>query len=639
MAKKRMNIAVLITAIDTNAQVSILQSLERFIGEYDCNIAVFTWFTGAFENGRHNLGEINIVNLPDLNLFDGVIVVANTIHLAGNRDIITRKLQMVNKPIVLIGDRLGDYYFVGADAYPAMRKLVEHFVFEHKMRRLHFVKGIEGNPDAEERFRAYLDVLNENGIPVDEEEITQGDFDILGGEQAANRILNSGRPLPEAIICANDIMAITICGILQKNGYSIPEDVAVSGYDGSEEGRQYSPVLTSVYNSSDKQAEEACRILWKLAHGETVPKEVRIPDEIVLGESCGCKNADGLKQFGEQRSAISKAAFRRTNVRHMLQQAKDIMLGNKHEDWLQALKTFISKMEPSEFYCCTNDNFMETVFGHSIVEQENMTRQERLSYTEMSRVMLAYRDGAFIQKADFPSRYALDELFMESDSGKMYIFSPIHYLDRNYGYFVFVKSNFPIGDTLYVKWLIDMGHAIENMRKHNLLQTAMQELDSMYVRDSLTGVYNRFGLERFANEIRQRCIREQKLLFLSFIDLDDLKVMNDRYGHENGDRIIRKAAEILSHARKDFGVSRYGGDEFVVMGAVSAEEEVATYWQTVEQSVAAYNAENLHNGHLSISYGYHVGAMTDETNIEEYVQEADARMYSAKNQKKATRKS
>ncbi len=638
MAKKLMNIAVLITAIDTNAQVSILRSLEHFIEEYNCNIAVFTWFTGAFENDRHNAGELNIVNLPDLNLFDGVIVVANTIHLEGNQKRIAQKLQNVTKPIVFIGTKMKDYYFVGGDSYQAMRELVEHFIVKHGMRRLHFVRGIAGNPDAEERFRAYLDALEAHGIPVDENEITQGDFDILGGEYAAARLLNSGRPLPDAIICANDIMAITICGILQKNGYSIPGHVAVSGYDGSEEGRQHEPVLTSVYNSADKQAEAACKLLWDLAHGEVVPREIRIPDSVVWGESCGCVRGDAVYTYGEQRSSMRKAAFRRTSVRHMLQQAKDIMLGNKYQDWLLALRTFIEKMEPGEFYCCTNSDFMETVFGRSIVEQENMSAYERQHYTEMSKVMLAYKDGKFFQKQDFPSCYGLDEMFAEGQRGKMYIFSPIHYLDRNYGYVVFVNSEVPIGDTLYVKWLIDMGHAIENMRKHCLLETAMQALDDMYVKDSLTGVYNRFGQARFSQVIKMRCIKEGKPVFIGFVDLDDLKLVNDRFGHEEGDYVIKRAAELLGSVGMDFEVARYGGDEFVVMGVVSDAEEAAEYWRRVDKLVDAYNAANTHRGRLSLSYGYHVGELSMDTDMEEYVRNADVRMYQAKNIKKSGRK-
>ena len=61
------------TALDTDAQANTLKGIEEYAKEHNCNVAVFVWFTGTFEKDKHNSGELNIVNLPDLNLFDGII--------------------------------------------------------------------------------------------------------------------------------------------------------------------------------------------------------------------------------------------------------------------------------------------------------------------------------------------------------------------------------------------------------------------------------------------------------------------------------------------------------------------------------------------------------------------------------------
>ena len=90
------NIAVIITSIDTNDQSDILRGIESCGKFYGCNIAVFLLVTGSFEREKHNLGEINIVNLPDLNLFDGVIVVANAVHMEANKKKIEDLLEDCN---------------------------------------------------------------------------------------------------------------------------------------------------------------------------------------------------------------------------------------------------------------------------------------------------------------------------------------------------------------------------------------------------------------------------------------------------------------------------------------------------------------------------------------------------------------
>ena len=133
-----------------------------------------------------------------------------------------------------------------------------------------------------------------------------------------------------------------------------------------------------------------------------------------------------------------------------------------------------------------------------------MDEEERMAYSNMVNVVLAYQNSVFKKKKSFESKYAFDEIFRNSENSKIYIFSPLHYQDRNFGYFVFVDSGFPMANQLYVSWLINMGNAIENMRKQSMLSNAMKRLDDMYVRDSLTGAYNRFGMDRYFTELKMK---------------------------------------------------------------------------------------------------------------------------------------
>ena len=126
-------------------------------------------------------------------------------------------------------------------------------------------------------------------------------------------------------------------------------------------------------------------------------------------------------------------------------------------------------------------------------------------------------------------------------------------------------------------------------------------------------------------------------LQISFIDLDDLKGINDRYGHEEGDRIISAAANILMKKTKKSYVVRYGGDEFVVMGTVSNEKEIQSYWAAVEAEVEKYNLKHSKKAQLSFSYGYDVFSVEASTYLEECIKVTDEKMYQSKNQKKLAR--
>ncbi len=631
MGTKNRNIAILMTGVDSDVQARVLKGIEHYGKEQDCNIAVFHWFTGAYEREKHNWGEVNIAYLPDLNLFDGVIVFANIFHLDANRKPMQELLKNLTCPVVCVGCKMEDYYYVGTDNYTAMRKLVEHYVIDHKMTRLHFLKGVAGNPDGEARYKAYVDVLTENGIPVISERISQGDFYVTGAEQAAKEIFSSKLPFPEVIICANDTMAITMCDCLKEKGYRVPEDVAVSGYDYSVEGQNCNPKLTTVRTRFYDLGVTSCRVLLDVINGEDVPKETLLADEVVYGASCGCEHRnESVIPLEEYHGEV----FHRKMIHQMIELEKSIMSKDGYDHWLDSIREFVSQVDPPEFYFCTNEDFIEAVFERSFAEQEGMSAEERLAYSPMSNVLIAYRNGVFKTKDAFESKLGLDNLFEDRNKAKLYFFSPLHSLERNYGYFVFVDSDYVINNQLYVYWLIAMGHSVENIRKQNLLQNAMVRLDEMYIKDSLTGAYNRFGMERFFSEIKMKSMISRSRMQLAFVDLDGLKTINDMYGHEEGDRIISAAAEILmKNAGKQY-VIRYGGDEFIVMGILQSEKDVDKYWTNVQKDIEEYNTNFKKHATLSMSFGYDIFTIDPKTYLEDCIRVTDKKMYEQKNLKK-----
>lgn len=635
---KRKNIAVLMTALDSDGQVEILKGIETYGKMNGCNIAVFHWFTGIYEKERHNLGEVNMAMLPDLNLFDGVILLGDIFHIDSNRERIEKRLEQVDCPIVTIGCKYKDAPAVWADNYVGMRDLMEYLVKERGVRRFHFVRGIAGNVDAEARFKAYLDVLNENDIPVEPERISQGDFYVVGGENAAREILSSELPFPEAIVCANDTMAITIYDILAKKGYRVPEDVVITGYDYSFECRFQYPQIISVCIRGFELGKQACEALLRMIAGEKVEADYKVPDEMIA-ESLSGRNASSEASGGffSQNSMLSDTV-RRVMIHHIITLEKSIMETTSFDIWRDSIKTFIARIEPGEFYCCVNKDFEENVFKYATVEQETRSAAEWLAYSEEVEVLVAYKNGEFFEKPSFASKCALDTLFDDSADGRLYIFSPLHYLDRNYGYFIFADSTFPIGNPLYITWLNYIGNSIENIRKQTMVLNAMVKLDDMYIRDSLTGVYNRFGMERYFAIVKEKCIDQQIFLHFSFADVDGLKRINDVYGHEEGDRIIRAVGRILQEEAKDSYVVRYGGDEFIVMGAAYSEKEAENYWSRVQKSIDKYNAEYEGQAVLSISAGYNLVRLNPYSYLEDCIQEADERMYAEKNRKKAMAK-
>ena len=106
------------------------------------------------------------------------------------------------------------------------------------------------------------------------------------------------------------------------------------------------------------------------------------------------------------------------------------------------------------------------------------------------------------------------------------------------------------------------------MEKHSLferLDALKKEAEELAIKDYLTGLYNRRELERMLSYEISKSIRYDSSFQLMMIDLDEFKSINDAFGHPEGDRVLKKFAEILKESvRKTDLVFRYGGDEFIV---------------------------------------------------------------------------
>ena len=156
----------------------------------------------------------------------------------------------------------------------------------------------------------------------------------------------------------------------------------------------------------------------------------------------------------------------------------------------------------------------------------------------------------------------------------------------------------------------------------------MEEKDRMAVRDGLTAVYNRSYLELAMDRAAKDVRRNGGAVSILFLDVDDMKVVNDTYGHQAGDRMLVDLAALLRECcRETDVVARYGGDEFVVLMPATDAEGVREVARKVDDAVSRHNAADAGPAHLSVSTGTHTAGAAD---IDDLLREADRRMYATK---------
>ena len=171
--------------------------------------------------------------------------------------------------------------------------LTRHIVEEHKISKIHFLAGDKGNPYSEQRIDALKKVLEENNIPFDESMISYCSFCYELAEMAVNRLIDSNN-IPDAVICANDIMAMAALGVFAKRGIKIPDDVIVTGYDGISEIKYTAPRITSVNCNFSTMAEKLAELLPDIIEGGLKNRSFAVSPELILSESCGCSSHDPI---------------------------------------------------------------------------------------------------------------------------------------------------------------------------------------------------------------------------------------------------------------------------------------------------------------------------------------------------------
>jgi diguanylate cyclase (GGDEF)-like protein len=169
--------------------------------------------------------------------------------------------------------------------------------------------------------------------------------------------------------------------------------------------------------------------------------------------------------------------------------------------------------------------------------------------------------------------------------------------------------------------------------KHAKLQDHLRELS---ITDELTGLSNRRGFFAFAQQQMKHARRNNERMALFFADLDDLKNINDTFGHVAGDRALTDAARIFVETFRDSDIiARTGGDEFAVIMGNAPDSGIETVRNRLEKRLEKYNSRRDGSFRLAVSVGHTVFDPAKPVTVDEMIRQADARMYEEKLRRKA----
>ncbi|MBI5302671.1 MAG: substrate-binding domain-containing protein [Chloroflexi bacterium] len=206
-------------------------------------------------------------------------------------------------PMVSIGVVVNGIPSVLLDSYQGMREALIHLITIHGRRRLVFIRGPEGHRDAQERYRAYLDVLKEYGLPFIPELVSPPNkWFSSGGAAMMHTLLDQHHTSFDAVVGVNDNLAVEAMEILHARGIRVPEDVSVVGFDNTPLSRVVTPLLTTVPWRMYERGRQAAKLMLSMLAGEPVPDQVLLPTHLVVRQSCGCQDPAVMQARGKSPS-------------------------------------------------------------------------------------------------------------------------------------------------------------------------------------------------------------------------------------------------------------------------------------------------------------------------------------------------
>ena len=615
-----------------------IKELNELLQPKNCVLLVFTINSDIYWEEDLNPAETYVFDIMPFKELDCVVIMDEKIksHSVARRIISNAEKEDV--PVVIVDGEYEGTIHVNFDYAAGFEEITRHVIEEHKAKRPHMMAGLPHNFFSDQRIEIFKKVIEENGIPFDDSMVSYGDF-WADPTREAMRVLLQRDELPDAIICANDIMAINVCNMLQEAGIKVPDQVIVSGFDGYDEVFFADPKISTISCDTIHLAEATGETVLKIVnHEEAV--DTFIAPKMIPNQSCGCPEH-------HYSSALNQMANFNNNF-------------YRHQDDTRILYNISSNMETSKtawkMAASIHDHKTKnllTVVDHNIFDMEESYFMAEGPKKKPNFHIINdadYAEEHRFERLPLPEEIFYDETVNEEenvlsgnyrqrtielfDTGYPLVYHALDYMNQAFGFNCYFFREFVITNyskAAIVTNAISMGiGGFVNLQYQRRL---LEKMDDMYKHDALTGLYNRIGFHKFYDEVSRLPENQGKPVTVIMSDMDGLKYINDNFGHADGDQSIAAVANALKKACPEDAISaRFGGDELfaVVIGECDAD----MIMKKIDEYLKEYNDEADLPYAVATSSGYYRSTLTESFDVLKAVKQADERMYVAKNAKR-----
>ena len=577
MADRQKLIAVCLSQVHNFLNTGFLNELSRIGMAEGFGVVVFNtsldfhWYQGESRIPRAGFRAIRY------ELFDALIFICHGFHDEDLIREIAEGAKAHNVPVFLAGMELPGCWTVVNNFEEGYKELIRHVIQDHGAKDTFYIAGIQDDPNSDGRMKCWQDVLEENGLPFRPDMFAYGNFWTKPAADVVRNLIQSRDKMPDAIFCANDFMALAVCDTLREEGYKVPEDIIVTGFDAMPAAYMASPRLSTCGDDPRSLAKTILDVLRRLKAGEQPPYTISHSFRPVFSESCGCPSPEN-----ERFDALT--IYRRSEA-----------LNNHENDLYHTVERLLVQKDPDSFlkmisasilpgsYICLNKRFLGIYSGADYaadsIEEELLlipyrNRNEELVLSECRLSELGPLKG----------RETGITLFNTLHTGSVVCgFYAAHTLDLDNDAQLIKR----LSDVLNLVFTIHLGNARQQLLIHHL--------DSTLYMDSATGLNNLKGLTRWFEEYADNETSHLRPLALSVYSIYRYNYIYENYGMNETEEIVQLVANRLTSSNPNaLVIARISSDQFVV---IDSGESLESIGRTINRctgdfftQIEAYNA-------------------------------------------------
>jgi sigma-B regulation protein RsbU (phosphoserine phosphatase) len=281
-------IGVLVDWLPGEYQSAVVGGIVEAARASDINLVIFTG--GPLRSSARTAERRNLVyDLAGSEEIDALVVLIGDLGNYLGFDELARYCERFKpRPMCCIAAELPGMTAVLVEGEDALREGIRHLVEDHGYQRIGFVGGPPGNTEARARRRVFGEVLTDHGMAPPDSSIASGDFLYESGVDAVRLLLDERAGEFDALVVANDLMALGVIDALRARGLRVPRDMAILGFDDIAEARYSAPPLTTIRQPLAEQGRLAVDVLLRRLGGEPVDERLVLDAELIVRGTCGC---------------------------------------------------------------------------------------------------------------------------------------------------------------------------------------------------------------------------------------------------------------------------------------------------------------------------------------------------------------